>query len=311
MLAKKLISIGIPCFNEELNIIPTYQALKKLTAKITTYQFQFIFVDNGSQDKTRIMIEKIAQKDKRIKGIFLSRNFGPEASGQAMLDYAKGEAFILYEADGQDPVELIPKFIEMWEKGNDTVIGIRDKTVDNFFISNLRKIFYKVFKMISYIDIPVNAGGFALMDKKVISAMCRLPEKNRFLRGLRAWVGFKTAYIRYKRKARKRGKSSYNFYEYLKHSERGIFGFSYLILDLMIYGGLLVVFFSFIFILIYLFWVFVFGNPIKASIPLMLVIVFFGGIQLLAISIIGKYIQVIVEETKNRPVYIVDKLINK
>ncbi len=310
MLRKKLISIGIPCFNEELNVNPTYKVLREITDKIKNYNFEFIFVDNGSSDSTRDKIQKIAAKDKRVIGIFLSRNFGHEASGQAALNYTKGEAFILYEADGQDPVELIPQFIKLWEKGNNTVIGIRDKIPDNLLMSVLRKMFYKIFKTISYIDIPVNAGSFGLIDRKVIDAINALPEKYRFHRGLRAWVGFKTAYIKYKRKARKLGRTSYNFFDYIKHSERGIFGFSYLILDLMIYGGFIIVLLSFIFILVYLFWVFVFGNPIKASIPLMLTIVFFGGIQLLAISIIGKYIQVIVEETKNRPVYIVEETIN-
>jgi len=307
---KKLISIGIPCFNEELNVIPTYQALRKVTDKIKKYNFELIFVDNGSNDNTRDKIRKIAKKDKRVIGIFLSRNFGAEASSQAALDCAKGEACIFYEADGQDPVELIPQFIKLWEKGNDSVIGIRDKIPDNLLMATMRILFYKIFKIISYIDIPVNAGGFGLISRKVIDAINSLPEKYRFHRGLRAWVGFKAAYIKYKRKARKFGKTSYNFFGYIRHSERGIFGFSYLILDLMVYGGFIIVLLSFIFIIFYLFWIFVFGNPIKASIPLMLTVVFFGGIQLLAISIIGKYIQVIVEETKGRPIYIVEEKIN-
>jgi len=149
-----------------------------------------------------------------------------------------------------------------------------------------------------------------LYDKKVIEALKKLPEKYRFERGLLSWVGFKRQYITYERRSRLRGKSKYNIFSYLQHAERGIFGFSYLVLDLMVYGGFILVFFSFLFILIYLYTAIVVGNPIKASIPTMLAIVFFGGIQLLAISIIGKYIQVIVEETKNRPMYIVEETVN-
>ena len=311
MIVKKLISIGIPCFNEELNVYPTYNTLVKIIRGLTKkYNFEFIFVDNYSNDKTREKIKELSKKDNRVVGIFLSRNFGAEASGQAAIDYAKGEAFIFLEADLQDPPELIPKFIKHWEKGNNVVIGIRDKIEDNIFIMFLRKLFYRVFKLISYMDVPVNAGSFGLIDKKVIEAIKLIPEKYRFFRGLRAWVGFKTTHVNYNRKQRKLGKTSYNFFDYIKHAERGIFGFSYLLLDLMVYGGFIIVFFSFLFIIGYLYTVIVIGNPIKASIPTMLAIVFFGGVQLLAISVIGKYIQVIVEETKNRPMYIVEETVN-
>ena len=269
-----------------------------------------IFVDNGTDDNTRILIKKLAKNDKRVVGVFLSRNFGPEASGEAALRHSKGEAFIFYECDMQDPAELIPDFINEWEKGYKIIIGVRDKSDENKLMNSIRKTFYKVFRSISNINIPVNAGAFGLLDRVAIDSLCSLPEKFRFFRGLRAWIGFKTKEIHYKRKERTRGKSSYNIYDYVKFSERGIFGFSYLILDFMIYGGMAVVLFSFLFIVAYLYTVIVIGNPIKASIPTMLVIVFFGGVQLLAISIIGKYIQVIVEETKNRPMYIVEETIN-
>lgn len=310
MPRKKLVSIGIPCFNEELNIIPAYQAYKKITEKIRRYSFEFIFVDNGSNDTTRDKIREIALKDKHVIGIFLSRDFGPESSNAAALDFATGDAFIGLPADLQDPPNLIQKLINKWEQGYDIVVGIYNKSQDDFLTFFLRKNFYKLFKKISNINIPINAVGTGLLGKKALNALRSLPEKFRFFRGLRAWIGFKTAYVYYERKKRIYGKSSYNFFSYLKHAERGLFGFSYLFLDLMAYLGFLLVLLAFIFIIGYLFTVFVFGNPIKASIPLMLAIVFFGGIQLLAISIVGKYIEVIVEETKNRPVYIVDEVIN-
>lgn len=307
---KKLISIGVPCFNEELNVVLCYHALRKVASQIKKYDFEFIFVDNGSLDKTKEKILQIAKKDKKVIGVFLSRNFGPEATPQAAVDYASGEAFILFEGDLQDPPELIAKFIKKWEDGFQIVVGMRIKSVDNLVMTIARKAFYRIFKKISNIDVPVNAGSYGIIDKKVINALKRLPEKYRFYRGLRSWVGFKTTYITYQRRQRERGKTSYNLIDYIKHAERGFFGFSYLVLDFMVYSGFLLVFFSFIFIIWYLFIVFLFGNPINASIPIMLAIVFFGGVQLLAISIIGKYIQVIMEETKGRPVYIVDEIIN-
>lgn len=306
----KKISIIVPCFNEEDNVETTFKKIDQIIKRITQYNFEYVFVNNGSTDRTKEIIKRLAKKDKRVKGIFLSRNFGPEASATACYVYASGNAVIGIAADLQDPPELIPQFIKKWEQGYEIVLGIYTKTDDSFFTSWLRKIFYKIFKSISNIDVPVNATGYGLVDRKAVDAFLSLPEKFRFSRGLFSWIGFKRDYIFYRRNQRINGMSSYKIFDYVKHAERGIFGFSYLILDLMIYGGVTIVLFSFLFIIGYLYTVFVIGNPIKASIPTMLAIVFFGGVQLLAISIIGKYIQVIVEETKNRPMYIVDETIN-
>lgn len=306
----KLITLAIPCFNEEENIERLYLKLKSIIYLNKKYDFEFIFVDNGSFDKTREKINFLTKKDKTVKGIFLSRNFGPEASIKAAFDCTEGDALIAIAADFQDPPELIPKFIKKWEVGYEIVLGQYQKIEDSLFMTWLRKTFYFLFKKISNIDVPVNVTGFGFYDRKVINALKSLPEKFRFGRGLTSWIGFKTAYISYDRKKRQKGKTSYSFFDYLKHSERGIFGFSYLPLDAIVYVGFTLTLFSFIFIVGYLFTVFIFGNPITASIPIMLAVVFFGGINLLALSIIGKYIQVIVEETKSRPVYIVDEKIN-
>lgn len=311
MLSKKLISIGIPCFNEELNVIPTYQQLVKITSKIKKYTFEFIFVDNGSSDKTRNKIETIVNRDNRVIGVFLSRNFGPEASRQALLDQAQGDAVINLQADLQDPPELIPKFIKKWEEGNDIVIGIYTRTDDNFVMSMIRRMFYFIFKKIVNIDVSANANSFGLIDKKVLDVIRSLPEKYRFYRGLLFWVGFKRAYINYQRRKRLRGKSSYNIFDYIKHSERGIFGFSFIILDVMTYSGFFLVFISFNLLLGYMLYILMTEHALTWSIINFMVIIFFGGVQLFTASIIGKYIEVIVEETKNRPVYILDKIIRK
>lgn len=309
-MKKKLITIGVPAYNEELNVETTYRELKKQADKNKKYRFEFIFVDNGSEDATRQVIKSLAKKDKDVKGIFLSRNFGPEASGQAALETSKGDAFIFFECDLQDPPELITTFIKKWEKGSDIVIGTRTKIDDTFFMILTRKTFYAIFKLIANISVPVNSGAFGLIDRRVLDSLRSMPEKYRFYRGLRAWVGFKTAYVPYKRRKRMRGKSSYSFLGYIKHAERSVFGFSYLPLDFIIYLGLLVVIFSFAFILFFMYqWIFN-SQPINSQITTFFLIFFFGGIQLLAISIIGKYIQVIVEETKNRPTYIIESSVN-
>ena len=303
---KKLISIGIPSFNEELNVIPIYIALKKITEKIKKYNFEFIFVDNGSTDATREKITELVSKDACVVGVFLSRNFGPEASGQAALDYTSGDAFICMSCDLQEPPSMIPKFIKKWEEGYNVVFGIYSKSTDSIFMTVMRRLFYFVYKKISNINVPVNATGFSLIDNNVIEALKMLPEKYRFNRGLKVWVGYKTAYIRYDKGKRMRGKSSYYIFDYIKHAERGVFGFSYLLLDGIIYLGFILVGLSFLFIVLYLFLSFLYGNPIKGAVTILVSIVFFGGVNLLGLSIIGKYIQVIVEETKHRPMYIVE-----
>jgi len=307
---KKQITISVPCFNEEGNIKNTYNRLKFIVSSLKRYDFEFVFVDNGSQDKTKKIIEELAKKDKKVKGVFLSRNFGPEASSKASFDYATGDAVIWVAADLQEPPELIPRFIEKWEKGYDVVLGQYKKIDDSLFMTWARRSFYNLFKKISNIEVPINVIGFGLYSRKVVDALRSLPEKYRFERGLTMWVGFKKTFIPYERKRRVNGKSSYSLIDYVKHSERGVFGFSYLPLDILVYIGFILTGLSFLFIIGYLITVLFFGNPINASIPIMLAIVFFGGVNMLGLSIIGKYIQVIVEEVKNRPVYMVDETVN-
>lgn len=308
-MKRKLISVVIPCYNEEKNVLKAYRNLDKTTRIIRGYHFEYVFVDNGSLDGTRQEIRKLVKKDMRVKGIFLSRNFGPEPSVQAGFDHAVGDALIFFACDMQEPADIIPKFICKWEEGYDSVIGIYTRSEDPWIMKILRKSFYNVMKLISNVDIPVNSSGFGLYSRRVAQAMKSLPEKFRFQRGIRAWVGYSTAFITYERQERKFGRSSYSLLSYFQHAERSVFGFSYLPLDLLIYAGTLFVFCSFIFIIGYIAFFFLFGNPIKGAVTILVSIVFFGGVNLLALSIIGKYIQVIVEETKSRPTYIIDAVI--
>jgi polyisoprenyl-phosphate glycosyltransferase len=308
MAKHKRISIVIPCYNEEMNVREAYAALRDVIIGIRGYVFELIFVDNGSTDGTRVRISQLVRKDRRVKGVYLSRNFGPEASTQAGLDTAQGDAVIIYECDMQDPPGLIPAFIRKWEQGYEIVAGVRNKIDDDPVMTFFRKVFYQIFRVVSDINVPVNSGHYGLVGRNALNAMHLLPEKYRFFRGIRAWVGFKTAYIIYTRRRRLRGKSSYNFFSYLKHAERSLFGFSYMPLDFLVYLGFFLTLLSFLFIFGYLLVFIIYKSPILESVMLLLAIVFFGGINLLALSIIGKYIQVIVEETKNRPTYIIEQI---
>lgn len=308
---KKRISIIVPCYNEERNIPEAYAALQKATRSIKRHHFQYIFVDNGSSDRTRQEIRALVRKDVWVKGVFLSRNFGPESSTQAGFDYAKGDAVIWYTCDLQEPAALIQAFIRKWEEGFDSVVGVYTKLQDPWLMAFLRKSFYRIMKIISDVDIPTNSIGYGLYSRRVVDAMKQLPETYRFSRGIRAWVGFSTAYVPYERNPRLYGKSSYSLMAYFRHAERSVFGFSYLPLDLLIYFGFILVLISFLFILGSILFYLLFGNPIQPTTTVVMVIVLFGGVNLLALSIIGKYIQVIVEEAKARPTYIVDTVIGK
>jgi glycosyltransferase involved in cell wall biosynthesis len=307
---KKVITIGIPCFNEEENVERTYRTITKLVQPLKNYTFQFLFTDNGSTDNTRQKISNLVKKEKRITGVFLSRNFGFEASIAALMNHAQGDALVVIPCDLQDPPELILKFIKKWEEGYKIVAGKYLNTEDDLFTAFLRRTFYFIFKKISNLDIPVNTSEVALLDKKAYQALQALPEKFRFFRGLRVWIGFPSTFIHYRRQKRLYGKSAYNFISYFQYAERGIYGFSYLLLDLMMYATLALAICSFSAVTIYILYHLVTRTPNNTIITVLLAMFFFSSVQLFGLGILGKYIQVIVEETKNRPVYIVDTIVH-
>ena len=281
-----------------------------MLAAIPVYDYEIIFVDNYSSDRSREIIKKITRKDNKVTAIFLSRNFTSEYSSHAAMKQAIGDILTIVDCDLQDHPSVIPKFIKQWEKGNLIVVGIRNIINDTFLMKTVRKTFYIILKKLANIDMPLNAGTFCLIDRKVLDVIIALPERNRFFRGLRAWTGFKTAYIEYERRKRKFGKTKNSLLDYIRDAQRGILGFSFVPLDIMTTFGFISVIISFLFLLGYLFIVIFFGNPLRAQIPLMLAIVFFGGIQMLSISIVGKYIQIIFEEVKGRPPYVIENILN-
>lgn len=310
MANKKIISIVIPTFNEEDNIEYAYKETIKILKKIPKYDYEIIFVDNYSTDKSRDIIKSLAKKDKKITAIFMSRNFTSEYSSHAAMKQAIGDILTIVDCDLQDHPKIIPKFIKKWEEGFLVVVGIRNVIDDTFLMKFIRKLFYIIFKKMANIEMPLNAGTFCLLDRKVLDVITELPERNRFFRGLRAWVGFKTAYVEYERRVRKFGKTKNTFFDYIRDAQRGLLGFSFIPLDLMSTLGFLLTFFSFVLAIGYLSWVIFFGNPINASIPIMLSIFVFSGIQILGISIVGKYIQIVFEEVKNRPQYVIEEILN-
>lgn len=309
MKAKKIVTIGIPCFNEEENVERTYNATRTILKRAPDYLFKFLFVDNGSSDETRKKILKVIKRDKTARGVFLSRNFGFEASVAALMHNAVGEAIVILPCDLQDPPELILKFIKKWEQGYNIVAGRYLNTQEDVLTTLLRRIFYYIFKKISDLDIPVNTSEFSLLDRKALDALRTLPEKFRFFRGLRVWIGFKVAFVKYHRKKRLYGSSAYNWISYFKYSERGIYGFSYLLLDIMMYATLFLVCLSSLLVGIYIGYHSIWGIPYEILPTILLAMFFLTSLLLFGMGILGKYIQVLVEEAKQRPVYVIDKIV--
>jgi len=310
MINKKILSIVVPTYNEEDNIRYAYKEITKVLKTIPKYNYEIIFVDNYSTDQSRNIIKSLIKKDKKVTAIFMSRNFTSEYSSHAAMKQATGDILTIVDCDLQDHPKLIPKFIKEWEKGYPVVVGVRNVINDSFLMKIIRKSFYFLFKKMANIEMPLNAGTFCLLDRKVLNIIINLPEHNRFFRGLRAWVGFKVSYVEYERGKRKYGQTKNSFVDYFQDAQRGLLGFSFIPLDLMTTFGFFLTFFSFIFSIGYLLWVIIFGNPINASIPIILAIFVFGGIQMLGISIIGKYIQIIFEEVKGRPSYVIEEILN-
>lgn len=311
-MKKKLISVIIACYNEEKNIQQNYTRIINVFKKLKNYDLECIFVDNDSQDSSEEILSNLYKKDNRVKVIVMSRNFGsPQPSFIAGLEKSKGDAAVLLHGDLQDPPELIPKFIDKWQDGYDVVYGERTKrkgygTLMNFFY----KAFYFLLHRLSYIKIPLNAGEFSLLDRKVIRELLKIKEYDYYLRCLRAFVGFRQIGIEYVRDARKHGKSTENFFTSLYWAKTIIINFSFKPLEWISQLALMIVAVSFLALVIFLITYFINPSSPRGIPTLFVLILFLGGIQLLSISVIAEYLARIFLEVKRRPRYIIKKILD-
>lgn len=305
----KEISLIIPFYNEGNAVFNFFEKVKSVTDGIKKYDFEFICIDDGSTDDT--LHNLLSIKDKRIKVIQFSRNFKKEAALTAGIDYVSGYAVIPMDADLQDPPELIIDMLKKWEEGYEVVVARRkDRGSDTFFKRITAHLFYKIHNLLTEIPMPSNVGDFRLMDRIVVEALKQLPERQRFMKGLFAWVGFKTAVIEYKRAPRVAGETKWNKFKLWNFAIEGITSFS--TIPLRIWG-----YFGFCCALISLFygsWIVIRvlfrGIDVPGYASLFTTILFFGGVQLLSIGIIGEYLGRIYNESKRRPLYLVRKLYN-
>ena len=308
MLNKK-ISVVIPCYNEAKNIEELYQRLS-LVLKSTIQNYELIFVDNKSIDTSREIFKNLAKQDKKLIAIFFSRNFGHSQYGfTAGTDYATGDAVVWLEGDLQDPPELISEFIRKWQEGYDVVYGIRTRRRGNIFWRAAYKIFYVIFRKLASMNIPRDAGDFSLLDRRVVDVLNAMPERDRYMRGLRAWAGFKSTGVNYVRAARAGGKTSNNLVKNIKWAKKAIFSFSYAPVEFIFWLALSVFLVSIFAIIFYLVSYFVTGAP-QGFTTTLLATLFLGSVQLLSLSIIAEYISRIFEEVKGRPKYVIEEIIN-
>ena len=308
----KKISVIIPMYFEELVAEECYKRVSTVLKGINNYEYEIIFINDGSTDKTLEILESIAKNDNRVKVISFSRNFGHQAAVTAGLKEVTGNVAVIIDADLQDPPELIPEMVKLWEEGNEVVYGKR-KTRDGESVFKLMtaKMFYKTLNYFSDVDIPKDTGDFRLVDRKVVDKMNSLPEHNKFLRGLWSWLGYKQYAFEYERKERFAGKTKYPLKKMLKLAADGIISFSSKPIKMVGILGLISIIISFI-VLIYalISYAFRLNNLSAGWTSLMCALTFFSGIQLLSLWIISEYIGRIYDETKGRPQYIVDKKIN-
>ena len=311
MDSRKKIAIVIPAYNEEDNVEIAYKRLKEVLDS-TNYDYELIFVDDGSKDNTLSKLLELYEKDKKVKVISLSRNFGKEIALSAGLDYVDADAVIPFDVDLQDPPEVIPKLIAKFEEGYDVVNAVRIKREGETFLKRFTsKAFYKIINILSDIEIPQDVGDFRLISKAALNAVKQIRERKRFMKGIFAWVGFKTTSVYYERAPRYAGKTKWNYFKLINLAIEGITSFSIAPLRLASLLGLFVSFVAFLYAMWIIIQKLVYGNPVKGYPSIMVAILFLGGVQLITIGIIGEYVGRIYEEVKQRPLYIVKKIWDK
>jgi len=299
------ISVILPVYNEIETLDKLKQRLAPVLEECAGGSFEVLFVDDGSRDGSDRIIDVFHERDPRFKAIHFSRNFGHQAALQAGLDAATGAAIALMDADLQDPPELLKQFIEYWRNGYDVVYAVRKKRKESFWKRAAYNVFYRTMKFISEIDVPLDAGDFCLMDRRVVDTLVSLRERNRFLRGLRSWIGFRQIGVEYERDARHAGEPKYTLRKLMGLALSGYIGFSAMPLQLATWLGLASALAGFL-VALWAVYTKIAGiySP-RGWVSTIAVIMFIGGAQLLMLGVIGEYLSRVYDEVRRRPLYIV------
>ncbi len=303
-----LLSIVIPCFNEEDVITSTVNRLRAFCATVKDVRVELIFVDDGSQDGTRARLKSFGTEDPRIRIIGFARNFGHQVAVTAGIDAARGDAVVLIDADLQDPPEVIHGMLTLWREGYDVVYGTRtDRPGESLFKRVTARLFYRVLSRLSDVPIPLDTGDFRLMDRRVADTLRAMPERDRFIRGMVSWVGFRQTALPYQRAERLAGESKYPLRRMLRFATDGILSFSTKPLQISIALGMFAAFLSVLGVLYALYMRLFTHIWVEGWTALMIAILFLGGTQLISVGILGEYIGRIYAEIKQRPLYIVQE----
>lgn len=307
--SRKKLSVVIACYRDGQAIPHMHERLKKALAPLPVTP-ELIFVNDASPDDAEQVLEALAARDPEVVVVNHTRNFGSQAAFTSGMKIATGDMVVLMDGDLQDPPELIPELYAKWKEGYEVVYGVRTKREATIFLQIAYKLFYRAFRALSYIDVPRDAGDFSLMDRKVVDALNAISERDRFLRGLRAWVGFKQVGVPYTRPERMFGKTTNNLLKNVAWARKGIFSFSYLPLELISWLALLVTGLAAIALVFYIVMYFVRPDAPRGFLTTLIAVLFLGGIQLLCLAIMGDYLGRIFEEVKQRPHYIVKSVLN-
>lgn len=312
----KMLSVIVPCYNESENIDSTFKRIELNIKKITD-NYEIIFVDDGSTDNSFKILSEISEKNPHLKIIRFSRNFGHQYAIYAGIVSSSGEGIFLIDADLQDPPEKFKEMFDKWSLGYDVVYGVRKSRKGNFFKKILYSTYHNIFRSLSDLDNQADLADFCLMDKKIKEVFLNLKEKNLYFRGLRSWAGFKQIGIPYDRDSRNLGETKYSLIKLFQLALDGILNFSIKPLNFIFLAGLVMFIFSIILIIFYLFQKF-FGFSFLGTVPdeakgfytTIIIILFFGGVNLTSLGIIGEYIGRLYKEVKDRPKYIIKDKIN-
>jgi len=299
------LSLVVPLLNEEEALPALHAALARLADGLRV-DAEFLFVDDGSTDRSLEVLRRLKRADARVRVVSLSRNFGKEAALSCGLDHARGRAVVPLDADLQDPPELVGPMLDLWRQGHDVVNARRaDRRSDGPLKRWTARLFYRWVNRMSVIPLPEDVGDFRLLDRKVVDALKRLPERQRFMKGLFAWVGFKTATVTYARPPRAAGATKFNGWRLWNLALEGITSFSTVPLRVWSYFGLAVSFFAFAYGFYLLVRTLLTGNDVPGYASIFLAVIFFGGLQLLSVGLLGEYLGRIFMEAKQRPLYLV------
>jgi len=306
---RKRLSAVIACYRDGPAVLPMYERLTRAVEGLGL-DLEIVFVNDASPDDAEKILTELAARDPRVVVVNHTRNFGSQAAFTSGMHICTGDAVVLMDGDLQDPPELIPQLWAKWLEGHDVVYGVRVKRKAPLLMQAAYKAFYRLFRKMSYVDVPRDAGDFSLMDRKVVDALNAMPERDRFLRGLRAWVGFRQTGVPYVRPERMFGRTTNSLLKNLAWARKGIFSFSYQPLELISYLAVLVTAASLLAVAYYLVRYLVLHDAPRGFTTLLLAVLFLGGLQLFCLAIIGDYLGRVFEEVKGRPLYLVKSVLN-